>query len=99
MKLLNWRLQDCQKGTTKWRAYFKLLGNRQIVDPIFNDLIKEAMANATFWESMQTLEQSACRIEENYKAFVPAVSRCNNNSFTYQYPAKYHAEIPVEIPE
>jgi hypothetical protein len=38
-------------------AYFKLLSNRQLVDPIFNDLIKVAMENATFWENMQTLEQ------------------------------------------
>ncbi len=35
-------------------AYFKILGNRQLVDTIFNDLIKVAMENATFWENMQT---------------------------------------------
>jgi hypothetical protein len=48
---------------------------------------------------MQTLEQSASTIEENDKAFVSAALRCNNNNFTYQYPAQHHAEIPVEIPE
>ncbi len=79
-------------------AFFKLLGNRQLVDPIFNDLIKLGIKNATFWENMQTLEQSASTIEENYKAFVSAASRFNNN-IIYQYPVQYHAEIPVEIPE
>ncbi len=48
-------------------VYFKLLGNCQLVDPIFNDLVKVAMENATFWENLQTLEQSASTIEENYK--------------------------------
>jgi hypothetical protein len=32
------------------------------------------MEDATFWENMQTLEQSASTIEENYKAFVSAAS-------------------------
>ncbi len=31
--------------------------------------------------------------------FVSAALRCNNNNFTYQYPAQHLAEIPVEIPE
>jgi hypothetical protein len=79
-------------------AYFKLLGNHQLVDLIFNDLIKVAMENATFWKCMQTLEQLVNAIEGNYKAFVQAASRFDNN-FTYQYPIQYHAEIPVEIPE
>jgi hypothetical protein len=52
------------------------------------------MENATFWENMQTLEHSASTIEKNYKAFVSAASKFNNN-FTYQYPVQYHAEIPV----
>ena len=47
------------------RVYFQSLGNRQVVDPIFNDLIKVAMENATFWENMQTLEQAAGTIEGN----------------------------------
>ncbi len=51
-------------------AYFKKLGNCQLVDPVSNDLIKVAMKNATFWENMQTLEQSVSTIEGNYKAFV-----------------------------
>ncbi len=79
-------------------AYFKLLGNHQLVDPIFNDVIKVAMENAAFWENMQTLEQSTSTIEENNKSFVSAASKFNNN-FTYQYPAQRHAEIPVEIPD
>jgi hypothetical protein len=57
------------------------------------------MENATFWENMQTLEQSAGTIEENYKEFASAALRCNNNNFTYQYPAEHNAEIPVVIPE
>jgi hypothetical protein len=52
------------------------------VDPIFKDLIKVAMENATLWENMQTLEQSASTIEENNKAFVSAALRCNINNFT-----------------
>jgi hypothetical protein len=48
------------------------LDNRQLVDPFFNDLIKVAMENATFWDNMQILEQSASTIEEKYKAFVSA---------------------------
>jgi hypothetical protein len=32
-------------------VYFKLFGNRQLVDPIFYDLIKIAMENATFWKN------------------------------------------------
>ena len=80
-------------------VYFQILGNRQLVDPIFNNLIKVAMENATFWENMQALEHSASTIEGNYQAFVSAASRFNNNNFTYQYPAEYHAEIPAEIPE
>jgi hypothetical protein len=51
-------------------AYFKLLGNCQTVDPIFNDLIKVAMENATFWKNMQILEQAASTIEGGYKSFV-----------------------------
>ncbi len=78
---------------------FKLLGNRKLVDPIFNYLIKVALENASFWENMQTLEQSASTINENYKAFAPAALRYNHNNFTDQYPAQHHAEIPVEIPE
>ncbi len=85
-----WSLVSC--------TYFKLLGNCQLVDPIINDLIKVAMENATFWENMQTLEQSASTTEGNYKAFVSAASKFNEN-FTYQYPIQYHAEIPVKIPE
>jgi hypothetical protein len=81
------------------RVYFKILGNRQLVDPIFIDLIKVALENANFWGNMQTLEQSASTIKENCKAFVSAVLMCNNNNFTYQYPAQYRAEIPVDIPE
>jgi hypothetical protein len=81
------------------RVYFKLLGNRQLVDPIFNDLIKVAMENATFWENMQIFEQLSNTIEENYKAFVSAAFRCNNDNFIYWYPAQHHAEVPVEIPE
>ncbi len=77
-------------------VYFQILGNHQLVDPIFNDLIKVAMENATFWENMHTLEQLASTIEGNYKAFVSAASRFNNN-FSYQYPAECHAEIPAEI--
>jgi hypothetical protein len=80
-------------------VYFKSLGNRQLVDPIFDDLIKVAMENSTFWANMQSLEHSVSTIEENYKAFVSAALRCSNNNFTYQYPAQYHAEITVEIPE
>jgi hypothetical protein len=34
------------------RAYFKCLGNRHLVYPTFNDLIKVAIENATFWENM-----------------------------------------------
>jgi hypothetical protein len=79
-------------------VYFKLLGNRQLVDPIFNDLIKVAMENSTFWENMQMLEQTVSMIEANYKSFVLAASRFNNN-FTYKYPLQRHAEIPVKIPE
>ncbi len=80
-------------------VYFKILGNRQLVDLIFNNMIKVALENSNFWENMQTLERSASTIEENYKAFVSAALKCNNNNFTYQYPAQYHAEIPVEIPK
>jgi hypothetical protein len=80
------------------RAYFKLLGNRQLVDPIFNDLIKVAWRMLLSGKNMKTLEQSVSTIEENYKAFVSAASRFNNN-FIYQYPVQYHAEIPVEISE
>jgi hypothetical protein len=80
-------------------AYFKLLGNCQLAYPISKHLIKVAMENATFWKIMQTLEQSTSTIKENYKALVSAASRFNNNSFTYQYPAQNHAEIPEEIPE
>jgi hypothetical protein len=67
------------------------------VDPIFNNSIKVAMENATFWVNMQTLEQSASTIEKNYNAFVSAALKLNNN-LTYQYSVQYHAEIPVEIP-
>jgi hypothetical protein len=78
--------------------YFKLLGNLQLVDPIFNDLIKVAMKNATFGENMHTLEQSVSTIDKNYRSFVSAASKLNNNS-VYRYPVQYQAEIPVEIPE
>ncbi len=53
------------------------------------------MENATFWENMQTLEQS---IEGNYNSFVSAASKFNNN-FTYRYPGWNHVESPAEIPE
>ena len=80
------------------RVYFQSLGNRQVVDPIFNNLIKVAMENATFWENMQTLEQSAGTIEGNYNSFVSAASKFNNN-FTYRYPGWGHVESQAEIPE
>ncbi len=68
------------------------------MDPIFNNLIKVAMENATFWENMQTLEQSAGTIEGNYNSFVSAASKFNNN-FTYRYPGQDHVENQAEIPE
>ncbi len=80
------------------RVYFQSLGNRQLVDPIFNNLIKVAMENATFWENMQTLEQSTGTIEGNYNSFVSAASKFNNN-FTYRYPGQDHVESQAEIPE
>ncbi len=52
------------------RVYFQILGNRQLVDPIFNNLIKVAMENATFWENMQALEQSDSTIEGNYQSIL-----------------------------
>jgi hypothetical protein len=70
-------------------VYFKLLGNHQLVDPIFNDLIKVAMESATFWENMQTLKQSASTIEENYKAFVSwnaMEHHCNRRSRNQREP-------------
>jgi hypothetical protein len=80
------------------RVYFQSLGNRQLVYPIFNNLIKVAMENATFWENMQTLEPSAGTIEGNYNSFVSAASKFNNN-FTYRYPGWDHVESQAEIPE
>jgi hypothetical protein len=47
------------------RAYFKLLGNRQLAAPIFSDLIKVAIDNATFCEDRQILEQLVSTVEEN----------------------------------
>jgi hypothetical protein len=47
------------------RVYFQSLGNHQLVNPIFNNLINVAMENATFWENMQTLEQSASLSKES----------------------------------
>jgi len=44
---------------------FQIIGQPPASGLIFNDLIKVAMENATFWENMQTLEQSASKIEEN----------------------------------
>ncbi len=45
--------ERCYK--TSWclvkRVYFQPLGNHQLVDPIFYNLIKVAMENATFWEN------------------------------------------------
>jgi hypothetical protein len=67
------------------------------VDPVFNDLIKVAMENATFWENMRTLGQSASTIEGNYNLLVSAASKFNDK-FTYQYPGQRHTEIPAEIP-
>jgi hypothetical protein len=55
------------------------------------------MENATFWENMQTLEQSAGTTEGNYNSLVSAASKFNNN-FTYRYPGQSHAEVPAEIP-
>ena len=50
---------------------------------------------------MQTLEQSASTIEENYNSLVSPASKFNNN-FTYRYPgwslAEIHAEIQAEFP-
>ncbi len=80
------------------RVYFQSLGNCQLVNPIFNNLIKVAMENATFWENMQILEQSAGTIEGNYNSFVSAASKFNKN-FTYQYPGQSHGENHAEIPE
>ncbi len=65
----------------KW-VYFQSLSNRHLADPIFNDLIKVAMENATFWENMQTLEQSASTIAGNYNLLVSATSKFNNNLLT-----------------
>ncbi len=79
------------------RVYFQSLGNCQLADPIFNNLIKVAMENTTFWENMQTLEQSAGTFEGNYNSFVSAASKFNNN-FTYRYPGRGLAEIHAEIP-
>jgi hypothetical protein len=83
------------------QVYFQSLVNRHLADPIFNDLIKVAMKNSTFWENMQTLEQSASTIAGNHNLLVSAASKFNNN-FTYWYPgrslAEIHAEIQAEIP-
>jgi hypothetical protein len=78
--------------------YFQSLGNRQLMGPIFNNLIKIAIDNATIWENIQTLEQSAGTIEGSYNSFVSTASKFNKN-FTYPYPGQSHGEIHAEIPE
>jgi hypothetical protein len=70
-------------------AYFKFLGNHQLVDAIIKYLIKVAMENATFWENMQTLERSMSTIEGHYKVLVLAASKFNNN---------FYLPVPSPIP-
>ncbi len=48
--------------------------------------------------NMQTLEQAAGTIEDNYNSFVSAASKFINN-FTYKYPGRNHVESIAEIPE
>ncbi len=98
MKLEIARLPVPQDSLVPCEGSVLPLGNCQLVDPIFNNLIKVAMENATFWENMQTLEQSAGTIEGNYNSLVSAASKFNNN-FTYRYPGREHVESQAEIPE
>ncbi len=54
------------------RIYYRALGNRQLMDPIFEKLIKVAKGYAIFWDKMKLLEEMATDIEQSYNYVVSA---------------------------
>jgi hypothetical protein len=46
-------------------AYYKLLGNHTLSDPICKDVINAALDNSTFWDRMQIMEQAASKMKES----------------------------------
>jgi len=66
------------------RIYFRALGNRQLLDPIFENLIKVAESNAVFWEKMKLVEEKAKDIEQSYDDLISAASSIAH--LDYQFP-------------
>jgi uncharacterized Zn finger protein (UPF0148 family) len=66
------------------RIYFRAFGNRQLLDPIFENLIKVAESNAVFWEKMRLVEEKAKDIEQSYDDLISAASSIAH--FDYQCP-------------
>jgi hypothetical protein len=60
------------------------LGNRQLLDPIFENLIKLAESNAVFWEKMKLVEEKAKGIEQSYDDLISEASSITH--FDYQLP-------------
>jgi hypothetical protein len=77
------RYQDLAWNLVR-RIYFRALGNRQLLDPIFENLIKLAESNAVFWEKMKLVEEKAKGIEQSYDDLISEASSITH--FDYQLP-------------
>jgi hypothetical protein len=77
------RYQDLAWNLVR-RIYFRALGNRKLLDPIFENLIKVSESNAVFWEKMKLVEEKAKDIEQSYDDLISAASSIAH--FDYQFP-------------
>jgi hypothetical protein len=64
--------------------FFRALGSRQLLDAIFENLIKVVKSNAVFWEKMKLVEDKAKDIEQSYDDLISAASSIVH--FDYQFP-------------
>jgi hypothetical protein len=77
------RYQDLAWNLVR-RIYFRALGSRQLLDAIFENLIKVVKSNAVFWEKMKLVEDKAKDIEQSYDDLISAASSIVH--FDYQFP-------------
>jgi hypothetical protein len=59
------RYQDLAWNLVR-RIYFRALGNWQLLDPIFENLIEVVESNAIFWDKMKLVEEKSKDIVQSY---------------------------------
>jgi hypothetical protein len=81
------RYQDLAWSLVR-KIYCRALGNQQLLDPIFENLIKVAESNAIFWDKMKLVKEKAKDIEQSYDDLISAASSI----------AHFDCQFPLDLP-